>query len=59
MARERKTHADKRDPAQAGTASTERSTASNAHGDDTQLFHFFLRALARDLARRDHAKDQP
>lgn len=58
MPRERKTHADKRDPAQAGTPSTERSTASKAPGDETQLFHFFLRALARDLARRDHAKDQ-
>lgn len=54
MARERKRHVDEGDAAQAAARTPQHAISAKSSPATKQLFHFFLQALARDLAHRDH-----
>ena len=57
MARDRKSGVDGTEGGRAQVAPPALSTRPSASGDDRQQFDLFIRALARDLARIDHARD--
>lgn len=57
MARERKRHVDEWDASQAAARTPQHAISAKSSPDTKHLFHFFLQALARDLARHDHDTD--
>ncbi|MFC5739273.1 hypothetical protein [Sinirhodobacter huangdaonensis] len=62
MARDRRRHAQEQDTAQAAALPAAHPVGTRIPGDQNdaqrlELFHHFLRALAREAARRDHAAD--
>lgn len=57
MARDRKSCVDGTEGGHANVAPPALSTRPPASADDRQQLDLFIKALARDLARIDHARD--